>query len=147
MSSIIIKPSEANKPKTVIHRSKLFKGKRTAQEVHSQFGWRKRCTLCGGPPTIKVRLMMTIADIKAKSMPYWVALCQAAIEDGQVDPQGNAKVTFIPTTYGKMICFSENLACSHHQRDLERTAAKAPSYVLVEIDRGPGADNPIVQVN
>ncbi len=147
MSSKIIKPGESNMPKTIIHRSKLFKGKRTAEEVHREFGMRGRCELCGGPPAIMVRMMMTIADIKATSKAYWFAICQSLVENGQVDPQGNPKVPYIETIYGKMIRFSTVRACRFHQKQLELDAARAPSYVLVEIDRGPGADNPLVQVH
>lgn len=142
----IIKPGDANKPKPVIHRSKLFNGKRTAAEVHAQFGFVDRCGLCGGPPVIKVKMMALISEIKKRSPEYWVAICSAAAQGGHLDRNGNIMVPYIDTTYGKMIRFSQNTACAAHRRELEVTAAKAPSWVLVEIDRGPGADNPIVQV-
>jgi hypothetical protein len=145
--SRIIKPGEANKPKRTIHKTKLFRGQKTAQEIHREFGMRGRCSLCGGPPSIMVRMLALIEDVKKQSMPYWVAVCQSAADNGHVDKDGNIKVPFIKTTYGKMIRISQAIACSHHQKDLEVTAARAPSWVLVEIDRGPGADNPVVAVN
>lgn len=144
--SRIIKPNEVNKPKSVIHRSKLFKGRKTAEEVHREYGMRGRCSLCGGAPVILVRMLALIEDVKKQSMPYWVALCQSAASNGQVDNAGNVKVPYVNTTYGKMIRISQALACRDHRKDLEVTAARAPSWVLVEIDRGPGADNPVVQV-
>jgi hypothetical protein len=55
-------------------------------------------------------------------------------------------VPAVPTTFGPMVMFSKTCACKSHQRELEKEAAKAPSYVLCEIDRGPGADKPQVQV-
>lgn len=144
--SRIIKPNEANKPKTIIHRSKLFKGLKTAQEVHREFGMRGRCNICDGPPTIMVRMMATIPEIKRQSPEYWAVICASAAQNGAVDKHGNIRVPYIATTYGKMVRFSQVYACRHHQKELELTAARAPSWVLVEIDRGPGADNPVVQV-
>ncbi len=145
--SRIIKPNEVNKPKTKIHKSKLFKGQKTAEEVHREYGMRGRCSLCGGSPVIMVRMLALIEDVKAQSMPYWVAICQSAASNGHIDDEGNVKVPYINTTYGKMIRISQALACGPHRKDLEVTAARAPSWVLVEIDRGPGADAPIVQVS
>ena len=144
--SRIIKPNEVNKPKSKIHKTKLFKGLKTAEEVHREYGMRGRCSLCGEAPVILVRMLALISDIKVQSMPYWVALCQSAASNGQVDEGGNIKIPYIDTTYGKMIRISQALACQSHRKDLEVTAARAPSWVLVEIDRGPGADAPIIQV-
>ena len=145
--SRIIKPNEARKPKINIHRTKLFKGQKTAEEVHREYGMRGRCDLCGGPPAILVRMLALISDVKAQSMPYWVAICSSAATNGHVDDHGNIKVPFIKTTYGRMIRISTAMACAHHQKELEVTAARAPSWVLVEIDRGPGADRPLVAVH
>lgn len=143
----LIKPGDANKPKTIIHRSKLFNGQKTAQEVHREYGMRGRCNLCDGPPVILVRMMATIAEIKRQSPEYWAAICASAAQNGSMDKHGNIRVPYIATTYGKMVRFSQVYACMHHQKELEVTAARAPSWVLVEIDRGPGADRPLVSVH
>jgi len=144
--SRIIKPGEANKPKTIIHRSKLFGGKKSAQEIHREFGMKGRCDLCGGPPVIMVRMMALVSEIKKRSPEYWATVCASAAQNGSVDKNGNVRVPTIDTTYGRMIRFSQAIACEHHRKELEITAARAPSWVLVEIDRGPNADAPLVQV-
>ncbi len=142
----LIKPGDENKPKTIIHRSKLFKGKKTAQEIHREYGMRGRCDICDGPPVIMVRMMATINEIKRQSPEYWATICASAAQNGAVDSYGNIRVPYIATTYGKMVRFSQVYACMHHQKELEITAAKAPSWVLVEIDRGPQGGGPLVQV-
>lgn len=126
------------KKSAIIHRTKLFNGQKTAEEIHRQFGIRRRCEICGGPPVIRVKLMMLAKDAERLS-PEWCAAIAATNPDGPFIPT-------IPTTYGPMVRFSDAVACMHHRKELESAAAKAPSFVLVEIDRGPGADNPIVQV-
>lgn len=141
--SKIVKPGD---PNPIVHRSKFFKGRKTAEEVHREFGMRMRCAICDGPPVIMVRMLALIADIKKHSPEYWATICASAAQNGRIDDQGNVKVPYIETTYGKMIRFSSAAACAHHRKELEQTAAKAPSWVLVEIDRGPGADKPMVQV-
>lgn len=129
---------KSKKKKQIIHRSKLFKGQKTAQEIHAQYGFRSKCLKCGGPPVIRVKMMMHVTDFKQKA-PEWASAIALTNPKGQDVPT-------IPTTYGPMVKYADVTACRHHAKDLELTAAKAPSWVLVEIDRGPGADNPVVQV-
>jgi hypothetical protein len=47
------------------------------------------------------------------------------------------KVPVIPTKYGAMVLISDAYACDHCKKDLEKAAAKHPSWCIVEIDRGP----------
>lgn len=145
MSKLFQSPGKPKKaPK--IHRTRLFKGRKTAKEVHAQFGMRRRCEMCGGPPVILIRTLATVADLKKRSPQYWAAICADAAKHRGVDEAGNIKVPTIPTTYGPMVRISSTAACSHHRKDLEVAAARGPDWILVEIDRGPGADNPIIQV-
>jgi hypothetical protein len=122
----------------VIHRTKLFGGVKTAHEVNAQLGWRQRCAKCQGPPVIKVRMFM-LYDEFVKRSPQMAMAIAATNPDGPFIPT-------MPTTFGPMVKYASVCACSAHQKELEVMAAKAPSYVLVEIDRGPGADKPVVQV-
>lgn len=126
------------KSNPIIHRQKLFGGVKTAQEIHAEHGFRERCLKCGGPPVIQVRMFMHHDEFVQRS-PQLAATIAMTNPNGQYIP-------CVPTTFGPFVRFSTVTACKAHQKELELTAAKAPSYVLVEIDRGPGADNPIVQV-
>jgi len=124
----------------VIHRSKLFGGVRTAEDVHARHGLRDPCAIKGCPnlPVIQIKMFM-LHDEFVQRNPRMATMIALSNPNGKYIP-------CTPTTFGPMVRFSTVNACRTHQRDAERAAAKAPSYVLVEIDRGPGADKPIVQV-
>jgi hypothetical protein len=123
----------------VIHTTKLFGGRETAEEVHRKHAWAGgRCYMCGDRVTaIKLSYAMSPVDLVARE-PRITAMLLEQSEDGQL-PVWLSK-------YGPMVWFWTEYACSTHQRYVEREAAKLPSYVLVEIDRGPGRDKTIVQV-
>jgi hypothetical protein len=126
------------KKQEVIHRTKLFGGVKTAAEVNAELGWRQRCAKCSGAPVIKVRMFMLYEEF-VKRAPQLAVAIAASNPDGPFIPT-------VPTTFGPMVKYASVCACRSHQKELELTAAKAPSYILVEIDRGPGADKPVVQV-
>ena len=124
------------KKREVRHRTKLFGGIKTAQEVHAEFGFRQKCLKCGGPPAIQIRCMMLHDEFVAANPP--MAALIAAKNGGHIP--------CIPTTYGPMVKFAEITACRLHQKEAEQDAAKGPSNVLVEIDYGAGCDKPFIQV-
>lgn len=125
----------------VIHRSKLFGGVTTAEEVHAKHGIRQPCTSpgCRNLPVIQIKCFM-LHDEFVKQSPQMAMAIAATNPDGPFIP-------CTPTTFGPMVMFSKVAACRTHQKDAETAAAKAPSWVLVEINRGPGADKPQVQVS
>jgi hypothetical protein len=129
-----------------IHRTQLFGGKRTAHEVHAEFGWGIRCEKCGGPPVIMIKSLARIKDLEKEAPEYLAAIEMAAIEDGHGNPDGSVNLPHIPTKYGPMVTISRVASCLIHRKDAEVAAARGPSWIMIEIDRGPGADNPIVQV-
>lgn len=58
---------------------------------------------------------------------------------------------FVPTTgkaikYGPMVRLGQQVACRFHRSEMVSATARLPSWVLVEIDEGPGADRPTIQV-
>jgi hypothetical protein len=127
------------KPKgKTIHRRSLFGGKATAEEVHAQYGFRRHCEVCHQPPVIRVKMFMLMSEF-ANRAPDMAAMIAMTNPDGDFIPT-------VPTKFGPMVKFSDVTACRFHKKELELAAAKAPSWVLVEIDRGAGADKPIVQV-
>lgn len=130
--------NKKKKKRQIIHRTKLFKGAKTAQEVHAQFGFRTRCLRCNGTPVVRVKMFMHHDDF-VKKAPEWASAIALTNPKGQYVPT-------VPMTYGPMVKYADVTACMHHQKELELEAAKAPSWVLVEIDRGPGSHKPFVQV-
>lgn len=131
--------SRAKHKGTIIHRSKLFGGVKTAAEVHSKEAW-KKCSIekCPNLPVVQIRCFMTLDDFANKA-PQMAAAIAASNPDGPFVPT-------VPMTFGPMVKFSSVCACRSHQSEAEKAASKAPSWVLVEIDRGPGADKPVIQV-
>lgn len=129
---------KAKPKKDIIHRTRLFGGVKTAQEIHAEYGWRQRCEKCGAPPAVQVRMFMEHDEFVQRSPEMAAAIAIT-------NPKGNY-IPCVPMTFGNMVRFSTVTACKAHQKELEQMAAKAPSYVLVEVDYGPGADKPFIQV-
>lgn len=124
----------------VIHRRKLFGGVATAEEVHARHGIRQPCGApgCRNLPSIQVRMFMLHDEFVARA-PDLAAQIAATNPNGPYIP-------CVPMTFGPMVMYTKVAACRTHQKELELEAAKAPSWVLVEVDYGPGADKPQVQV-
>lgn len=126
------------KPK-LIHTTKLFGGRETAAEVHRKYAWTGGKCLCGDADVvIQIDCYATPKDLieNLRAEPLMRLLSQT--ENGQLP-------TF-PTKYGPMTLFSKTWACETHRPTVEREAARLPSWVMVEIDRGPGVDKVISQV-
>ncbi len=122
------------------HRTKLFGGVRTAEEVHAIQGIRQPCQGpgCKNLPVVQAKMFM-LHDEFIERCP------QMAVAIAISNPDGSRSIPCVPMTFGPMVMFSKVAACRTHQRELEVTAARAPSWVLVEINHGPGADKPQVQ--
>jgi hypothetical protein len=119
----------------IIHRKRLFDG-RPAAEVYAETAWPgKVCTGCGGkPPAIRVQIFVALQDMSAQLRE--VALYEIALR----------RLNTVRTKRGPAIRTGEAYACRLCQASLERTAARAPSYAMVDLERGPGPETPIVGV-
>jgi len=115
---------------------KMFGGA-TAQEVHQKlvFGGRA-CGKCGAPATIRCLSFAPFKEMSERAPEVIMAL--AAANEGCVP--------MVEFTYGKFVRIGDAYACPHCRHDLEVTASRRPSWVLVEFKEGPGADRPLVQV-
>lgn len=121
-----------------IHLKKLFGGKETAEQVHRQ-SLPGKCP-CGGPPAIQIRTFMPVDEV-IKNPPFAMSL--AARNEGKipcVDFKGPGGVP------RKFVRVGTVYACDSHKVEAERAAARGPSCAVVEINRGPGPDKPMVQV-
>jgi hypothetical protein len=120
----------------IIHRKKLFDG-RPAAEVYAETAWSgAKCTGCGAkPPAIRVQVFVALSDMSVtvrEAVLYEIAF---------------RRVSTVKTVRGEAVRTSEAYACRLCAASLERTVARhAPSYALVDFERGPGPDNPIVGV-
>lgn len=120
-----------------IHRKKLFDGKLTAEEVHRGHFPQDAYCKCGSTKVaICVRTFWPVEDL-IRNRPE-AAMALAA--------QHGGKLPCVDFTMGKHVRVGMAYACDSCKATLERKAASAPSWVVVEIDRGPGPDKPVVQV-
>ncbi len=124
----------------VRHMRRLFGGQTTAEEYHSAALAARghRCMICGGPPLITYRSMATRADLEREAPQYLVAIAES-------NPHGPYVPTF-PSKHGAMVIISSAHACKPCEKRADHVAAQHPSWMTVEINRGPGADKPIVGV-
>lgn len=134
-----------------IHRRQLFDGRYTAEQVHrASFPPDARCK-CGSPKVaIRARIFMP-AETLVQSLPE-LAMQVAARNEGNlpvVDFRGPGDRPV------KFVRIGDAFACDICKSELEKTLAKGPqdptlkrfaSEIVVHIDRGPGPENPIVQV-
>jgi hypothetical protein len=123
-----------DKPKT-IHRRQLFDGRETAEQVHWGAFPGAKCA-CGLPPAIRCVTFAPIGDLLEQDPLRAQAMAQA----------NGGQLPMVRFTYGVFVKIGEMFACSLCKATLEKVAARLPSWVLVEWDRGPGPDSPIVQV-
>lgn len=127
----------AVKKPEVLHRTKLFGGTKTAHQIHAELAWGNRpCFACGGPPAMRIKSLVTVKDLERYNPQLLIML----------SARYGGKLPTVPTTEGHALVISDIMACSNCKVSAERGAAKHPSWIAVEIDRGPGDDPILVQV-
>jgi len=108
---------------------KFMDGQTTPQEVHRALAWGgRKCDACRvSPAAIRVRVFAEYKEVLQRSPEFVLKLAA----------DHNGEVPVVDFKQGKYIRVSEAFACAGCRTDLEREAAKAPSWCCVEIDRGP----------
>lgn len=126
----------AKKPQ-VLHSKKLFGGHKTALQIHAELAWGNRpCFGCKGPPAARLKTLVTVKDLERYNPRLLIMLTM----------RGGGKLETIPTKHGHALMISDITACRNCLATAERAAAKGPSWVQTEVDRGPGDDQILVQV-
>lgn len=128
------------RPKSpIIHFKKLFGGFETAFEVHRKHTWPNAfCTkCCDRDVRIQLSYAMSPSDLSARE-PLLAAHLVSVSENGML-PEFSCKL-------GRLVWFWTEYACPAHQAQVEREAARLPSHIYVQIDRGPEKDKTIVGV-
>lgn len=121
---------EKKKPAEKIHMDRFMDGAATPQEVHRTLGINKACVGCGRPAGIRIKVLAEYGELVQRN-PDFVALLMVASPDG-------ATVPTVATKYGPMVLISDIGACELCRKTAEVAAARgAPSWCIVEIDRGP----------
>ena len=138
--------SRQRKRVRIRHRRKLFDGRYTAEEVHTSFAFppHAQCQGCERPPTMRIIVMAPLDEMRKRNPEFDTVM--------ELDPsffmQQLVKIRENPTDeVGKpYVKVSVVYACKRCTPRAEKAAAKAPSWCIVEINKGPGPDNPIVGV-
>lgn len=120
------------------HTKKLFGGRTTAEDLHSQYAIRSKCRYCGAPGNYRVRLLAAVEELLIRN-PAWCATVAAMNPNGPFVPSFDTK-------YGKMTCFSDMAFCKSCRPRVEKEAAQMTmkrSWIYVDFDWGPGPDKVI----
>ena len=106
---------------------KFKHGDISIEDTHRAIEFNGRtCDKCKQPAAMRIRTFGELAEVMRRS-PEWVM---------QTAAKNNGALPVVEFTYGKFIRVGEAYACEHCRSELEREAAKAPSWVIIEIDRG-----------
>lgn len=110
----------------------------TPEEFHRRYAFPPgvRCGGCRSPKVAVRAITMVPLDELRKRDPR-------ADYFATHDPLGFAK-TLVPLKHGPHVRIATVYACSTCAPELERQAARGPSWAVVEFDRGPGPDKPQV---
>lgn len=128
-------------PNTNIHRKRFNGGNRTPQEYHAQFAFppNAKCSACSAKPQLRAIVMIPLDEAEKRGMvPPGAA--QAPLMFPDIAPvlvpireSGSAPSFYVRTS----IAYS----CKSCRKNFERALASAPSWAIVEINRGPDPTN------
>lgn len=123
-----------SRPAEVIHRKKLFGGTMTAEEVHSKYAFppNAQCTGCKTRSVItRIIVLMELQEARKRDPLMDSVMAVNPMLFNQL---------LVPTKYGVFLRVSTVYACKRCTPDAEKVAAKAPSWCIVDINRGPTPD-------
>lgn len=134
----------------IIHRKKLFGGRQTAQEVHAQHAFppHATCAGCHAPYNklqTRVIILMPLDEMRKRDREFDEIFNAAELAAKAGKPETLAKLhdRLVPTKHGPHVRISTTYGCEACTPELERAAAKAPSWCIVDINRGPGKDKAV----
>lgn len=118
---------------------KFMDGQISPQEYHAKHAFPPgaKCHACKRKPITTIRVYAPLKDILAVD-PMLKAL-------SEIDPQAFMQLVTQGLFKEPMLLLSCVYACTSCTPEAERAAAKGPSWVVVDIDRGPSPDRLVVQ--
>jgi len=117
----------------VIHLKKFMNGEFKPSEVHAALALGKRCTICKGPPEIRIKVWRRLDELE-QECPDIIALIKGTNPNGPYVP--SAKMKF-GGSVREMVCISDNCFCKLCKKEAEVTVARSPhsDRCFVEIER------------
>jgi len=121
------------------HVRKFDGGRRTPQEYHAEYGFppSAKCAACGKRPSVRGIVLA----------PFDEACKRGMLPPSIVDPTAAMQALVMVksgTEYTPHLRISTAYACSSCRGAFERVLAKAPSWCVVEVNRGPDPNNRIL---
>lgn len=126
-----------------IHRTQLFGGTTTAEEVHRSLAFPVDAFCKCGSRKLAIRARTFMPHVDLVQHHGEMAMLIASRNGGRI-PVANMEGPGGDVV--KMVRIGDAYACDMCKAALQRAAAKMPSYVYVHWDFGPGPEKPIVQV-
>lgn len=120
----------------IIHSKKLFDGKQTAREVWAETVLGGIKCPCGLDATVSCKVFWPLDECTKRGPELLAAVAS----------HHGGKVPIMEFTHGKHVRTGIAYSCDICRPELEKQAAKAPSWAVVEISDGPGKDKIVGQV-
>lgn len=123
-----------------IHINRFMGGTISPREYHIKHAFPPgaKCKGCGQKPVITIRTYAPVKDM-LKTDPMLAKLAE-------LDPMAFMELTVQGIFKEPMLMLACIFACPNCAPAAERAAARGPSWIIVDIDRGPKADYGFVQV-
>lgn len=136
------RPRTQRRKRAIQHRKMFDRGRRTPQEYHQQtaFPLNAKCAACGRPPAVRALVFVPLADARRLGM-FGMEELTAAAAAAMLQTVVQLKGPSGPVSYVRV---SSAYSCKSCQPAFEKTLAKAPSWCVVEIQRGPDPTNRVV---
>ena len=97
------------------------------------------CAVCTNRPAVRAIVMAPFDEVKKRRMLPEGQMSSLAIMSLLVQIKHPGTGTVEP-----FVRLSTTYACTHHVTELERAMARAPSWCIIEINKGPEAEKVIV---
>lgn len=137
-SKLIVGPTaiEPVKPE-VRHRQKFMKGLLTPEEAHRKWGIGKKCSGCGAPGAIRIRVFMPLDEAYKRAPNLLAAIMATNLDESGKLPTVTFKENKTDLVGKEYIKASDTAWCDNCKTEARLEAAKgAPSWAVVEIDEG-----------
>ena len=111
------------------------------EQVHRALAFKRMCHFCGGVPVVRIRVLAPLDEMMARNP-------ELLLEVAAGNPDHPGGLPTVPIRDGGTVkpylMVSDVTACSACRKDALHAAAKGPSWVITEIDEGPGPSKVVV---
>ena len=137
-NKLIVEPvAVASALKDIRHRQKFMGGRMTPKEAHRKWGIGKRCSGCGGPGAIRIRVFIPLDEAYQRAPNLLAHIMAANPDESGKLPTVRFKESSSDIVGKDYLKASDTAWCDNCKTEARLEAAKgAPSWAVVEIDEG-----------